>query len=268
MSDLKTGFKRSAMLGLIALGACGMANAATINWVDFSTWEAGTHDGGTGNPFSSSDGLTVDPLFTDTAGTIRPTYPKYLATTLDDGSWPFTNDLVPSVVTIGTIEGGNFATTLTMDFTNMGGLPIGGSVGIIDLELEGSSVTLTGYQFDGFVYNPVAVDWTPAFYQTTGVDVDPPMWDDATDTASGNANSFHPLINNFLFLVTDTQIDRLELAIVSEAQPGASPDPRSDGIAFAVSRQTVPSVPEPVTLLLMGSGLAGLAIRRRRGPAA
>lgn len=244
----------SAALGLGALTWIGASHAATIDWVDFSPWVEGALSAtGLTNNQPAPDDLVLDATFTggDFNNSPLATMPRSAEVTLNDPAWPFSNDEIPAVVIRNSTQ--TLSTTLTLDFTNVGGLPAGGSIAVIDLEDPTSTVQLIGYQ-GGIA---VAVNWMPSFYQTAGLTSPDPTWNPATNTLSGNIPiATAPIqLNNFAFLVSDIQLDSLDL-IISQAA--------TDGVAYAVSRQTVPQVPVPATLLLLGSGLIGMAVRRRK----
>ena len=210
-------------------------SAATINWVDFSSWTTGALSG---EGFSSLDGLTLDANFSNTFG-MRSGYPSSGSNTLDDPMWPFENNDVPFVRVISSTST-SLSTVLTYDFTSEGGLPAGGSLGIIDMEGANSSVKITGFQ-DGL---EVGVNWDFVNYELVGSDGPAPDWDSLTNTLSGNLTGGWANISNFAFLVSDTPIDTLVLEINGH---------RSDAIGFAVSASPVPA---PATAWMFLCGLA------------
>jgi hypothetical protein len=235
------------MLVLSMLHTTPRDNAAvgqTIDWVDFSSYPTGSLSAG---PFQSTGGeLVLDVEFANTVN-MRSGNPGSGTAVIDDPSWPFDNDDV-SLVSAISAPGTTLTSDLRFDFTNFGGLPEGGSIGIIDLELAGSSVTLRGFAGG----NQVSVNWELAFYQVQGANVPPPIWDPVTATLTGAGEGF-PTTNNFAFLVSDVQLDSVELGITGE---------NGDGIGFAASADTVP-IPEPSSGCLLIAAAFGCGLRRR-----
>lgn len=180
------------------------------------------------------------------ATNLRTDFPQPSTVTLDDPGWAFGNDSLPALVTISE-DPSSFSGNLLFEFTSAGGLPVGGSLGIIDLERVGSSVRLTGLQGE----EAVDVDWQVAFFQTAGIDSEQPVWDLATNTLSGSiAGSWPSEFNNFAFLITNVQLDSLLMEVIS--MPG-------DGIAYAISGSSVAplqEVPAPTTVPLITAGIA------------
>ena len=224
---------RIAFWSVVACLICSApAQASVINWVDFTTYTPGA---GSSSGLQSADGLELTASFS-TLANMRAGFPQNVNVTIDDPRWPFSNN---TATTLGILSSttNQLTTVLTLDFTNPGGLAAGGSIAVVDLELVGSSVQFQGLQ-NGI---EVDVNWDFAFYQTDDVNVAPPIWDASTNTLRGSGDAF-PTINNFAFLVSDTQIDSLVLRMNIEPQ---------EGLQIGVSQATVPSspVPEPSAIL-------------------
>ena len=235
----------SAACAIIFIGfaVSSASHSAPIQWVDFSGYPTGTLSQ---SGLSSSDGLEITAPFSNDTN-IRATTPDGFAVLLDDPAWPFDNSDLSTLFVIGN---GTINTDLTFDFTSAGGLPSGGSLAIVDLERLGSSVTLAGF-VNGF---EVPVNWSAAFYQTAGVNVDPPIWNPSTNTLSGSGEIVSTT-NNFAFLITGIQLD----AVVFDINA-----PAGDGITFGVSTTSVPpsQVPAPSPIALFF--IAFLAIRAKK----
>jgi hypothetical protein len=241
---------KSKTLGLLAVGLLAgpiPARAVTIDWVDFSSYTSGSASQA---PFTSSDGLSLAVSFSDLTN-FAAAYPGPAEAVVSDPLWPFENSSVSSLIAFGDVA--PISTTLTFAFDNEGGLPVGGSVAIADLEEINSSVAIVGL-VDGV---PVPVSWSLAFYSVAGDNSTPPIWDPSTNTLFGAGGLTFPTLNSFAFFTSDTELDELQFII-----RGAG----GDGIGFAVSADTVPprAVPESGTLGLIGLGLLGLGLARLR----
>ena len=149
----------------VLIGTQPIASASTISWVDFSTYPVGaqSHTG-----ISSSDGLTLDVTFSNTTNTSADS-PSNFVGSLNDPLWPFDNSDLSALRIQAPAP---FDAILRFDFTSSGGLPIGGSLSIIDFEHASSTATFTGF-LNG---SAVPVNWAYSFYQITGVNVAPPIW--------------------------------------------------------------------------------------------
>ena len=147
------------------------ASAETISWVDFSSWSAGASSG---SGFESSSGIIVDAAYVNTSG-MRSGRPRSGMVIVDDNNWPFYNNDIPVLSSVSA-SSRTLVTDLTLTFSNQGGLPPGGSIGILDLERTGSFVKLTGFRNGA----SVDVNWTVAYFQTEGVNASQPIWDSLT----------------------------------------------------------------------------------------
>lgn len=235
-----------AMLMLAATSAPRHALAATVDWVDFSTYATGASSQG---GFTSSDGLSVSASFSNLTN-FSATSPAPLVAIIDDPLWPFENASVSMLTAYG--SSADIATQLTLAFDSSGGLPAGGSVAIVDLEFSTSSVALIGL-VNG---STVPVTWGFASYQVEGGNVLPPVWNPVTNTLTGPGGTVLPTVNNFVFLTTSVALDEIRFVI----QGGAG-----DGIGFAVAADTVPApVPVPGTAVLFATAFGTFAARRSR----
>ncbi len=215
-----------------------VAKAEDISWVDFSNYVDGELSG-TG--FSSPDGLVLDVEFLDPTG-FRSGFPSSISATIDDLDWPFDNT---EVLTLGFISpvGENQSSTMRVDFTNNGGLPVGGSIAVVDLEKPLSSITFRGLA-NGV---EVPVNWSLSYYETTDFNLPQPIWDPNTNTLTGNVQLGHgqPTLNTFTFLTTDTQLDSIFLDNTTANE---------DAIFFGftttgISNISPPTTPEPSIIL-------------------
>jgi hypothetical protein len=209
-------------------------HAEEISWVDFSLWPAGSlsYSG-----LSDTNGLTLDCVFSPVSN-MRTGRPVSSSGVIDDSRWPFSNNSMSTLSFISR-QGTTLTTTLRIDFTSVGGLPTGGSIGIGDLELKSSAVTVIGISNEV----PVAVDWAISFYQTEGVQSPPPVWDAEAKTLRGNTlpEEVHPTFNNAAFLISDSPLESVIMEITLED---------GDGINISISGDTVPSSPRDTILTI------------------
>lgn len=223
--------------------------ADQISWVDFSSWHTGSL---TQSGLTDSQSLIMDATFSNMVN-LRSNGPTSGTGVIDDSAWPFSNNEVSCVGVIAQLGSSSPLTgELLFSFTSSGGLPAGGSIGIFDLENTSSSVRLTGFQGG----SEVDVNWTYAPYNTNDADAPDAIWNSSTNTLTGAGGQISTM-NNFSFLVSDLQLDSVRMAIT--AAPG-------DGISFAVSGATVPTVPDGgTTFALLGLSLIGMVGAKRFG---
>lgn len=238
------------LVGILALtsSAPTAVQADSLGWVDLSGYVVGAQSQG---GLTSASGLQVDLGFSnlDNFNTVEFPSPFPTQATLDDPSWPFDELDVSALSIVPSLLGAGppISTQLTFEFTNPGGLAAGGSIAVMDLEF-GPENTVAFAGFSGGA--PVPVNWSFASYAVAGEDVDPPLWDPASQTLRGPGDFTNPtgFPNNFALLTTDRQLDRVVLTLVL-----------NEGVAFAVGQ-----VPEPGTLPLLFAGFVALAAQRRR----
>jgi len=217
-----------ALLVLICIALGSHSEALGISWIEFSEYVPGALSQ---SGLQSIDGLELDVTFSNTQH-MHSGLPAGDSVDIDDPAWPFANRAV-SYLLVQSQSPYTLETTLSFAFTSPGGLPAGGSIGIVDLEFTSSSVRFIGYR-DGL---EVDVDWSVSFYQTDGVDVPDAIWDPATNTLRGSSSSGYPTENNFSFLVSDAELDSVVMLVTAA---------NGDGIGFATSSTTVPN-PDPVS---------------------
>lgn len=197
--------------------------AETIHWVDFLSYPAGQLQA---NGLTSADGLEVDVSFSNTQN-MRSGAPSGASAIIDDPQWPFKNDVISALFIISS-GSSTLTTTLGFDCVSLGGLPAGGSIGVVDLELIGTSATFLGFRNGSMV----PVNWDVSYFQTADVDMPQPAWNPELNRLTGTIpqGQNHPSENNFVFLTTDVQLDAVQIEIVGA--PG-------DGIEFAVAKTSV-----------------------------
>lgn len=239
----------SGLLGLalvLTLGPAHEARSETLGWVDFSGYVVGAQSQ---CGLSSTSGLQICASFSnlDNVNTVEVPSPAPASATIDDPSWPFENVAVSGVSIAPALLGGGppISNQLTFQFTNPGGLAAGGAIAVMDLEF-GAQHTVTIAGLSGG--SPVPVTWSFASYSVLGDDVAPPVWNPTTQTLSGPGDFSNPagFPNNFVLLTSDRQLDAVVLTLAV-----------NEGLAFGVAQ-----VPDPATLLLLGTGLAMLGARR------
>lgn len=217
-------------LGLI-LNVSLPLRAETISWVNWTpSTSPGTTSTGTGS------GLTVDANWT------RRTDIQFQnrSINLTDPAWTYDND---DVVHMWLAQAGTVPYNgVIIDFTNVGGLAAGGSIGFVDIDSSSTFFEITAYVDDGDGgFDVQDVDWAFNTYRNVATD-GRPTWDPATNTIRGNGGGN----DVFAFLTSNVQVDRVRL----DGQTV------NDGWGFAATNISV--VPEPTSLLFIG--LAGVVV--------
>ena len=195
----------------------------TINWVEFPSWNPGDTSGS-----GTSAELSVNTTFQLTSGMFAPDFPAFEdpSITISDPAWPFTNTVVKALRP-NTDAAASYS--LTYSYLNVGGLPDGGTIAVLDLESPDSSI-----QFTGLVNgSPVPVNWVVGFFETSGLDADFPSWNPLTNTLQGTTVP-QMSFDNFALISPDRSLDEVRLDVIV---------PDGDGIRFATAAQTIPLAP-------------------------
>ncbi|MGD9602290.1 MAG: hypothetical protein AB7O21_15420 [Gammaproteobacteria bacterium] len=239
----------AVFMALLASYAPGDAPAADVEWLDFSGWLPAQDTG----DVSSADLLDATVTFSN-LDRFDNAAPAGLTHELSDPDWTFTNREIRMIAAFGTNGAFTYDSTLTIRFTNPGGLPTGGSIGLADLETAGSFVVIDAFDLAGASITP---HWRFATFDNVGTLVPAPSWDPGNRRldAPPISVSGDEILDAFAFLTTDMPIGSLEIRLFGNV---------GDGIAFGATRATISAVPLPFTGLLLASGLAGLGFIRRR----
>jgi len=132
------------------------------------------------------------------------------------------------------------STTATVTY-NLGAVTNINRLALFNEEVSGIGLLNLFYSTDNILFLPLALGLLP------------------TDNP---ANQFYRA-DVFSFAATNAQYVRFEMSRCPQPNPGSFPACAIGEVAFASGEGTTVA-PEPGTMLLLGSGLAGLAARRRR----
>jgi len=237
------------VVAMLVMYGPGNATAADIEWLDFSGWLPAQDTG----DVSSADLLDATITFSNLTN-FDVAAPSGLIQALSDPDWAFTNRDIRMIAAFGSNGAFTHDSILTVRFTNPGGLPTGGSIGLADLETAGSFVVVDAFDLDGASITP---NWRFATFDNVDTDVPAPTWDpsnrrlDAPPVSVSGAE----ILDGFAFLTTDMPIGSLEIRLFGN---------QGDGIAFGATRATISAIPLPPAGLLLASGLVSLGYTRRR----
>jgi hypothetical protein len=155
------------------------------------------------------------------------------------------------IAVYGPGNAGTIITELVLTITSAGRLPAGGTIAIAALEAARTSVAIVG-RANGA---RVAVNRSLAHYDVTGSNVPAPIWNPATSTLTSPGVGGDGGIYSFTFLTSDVALYEICLSIVGV---------KGDGVAVGITSNTIAAVPLPASLVLLATGLVGVATRARR----